>query len=109
MSRESILKSIGKTGPEKVEVPEWGTTVSIKRFTVAEWTALFSNDDDDFRAFAVLAAGILDEAGKPLFSLDDIKAMPSTQSAILLRLFDKCRSINGDQTENGGDDTGKKS
>lgn len=103
MSREDILSIIGTVEPEPLEIPEWGTTVDVKRHTVGEWNALFMEGPDNDRVYRIISESVINGDGRPIFSIDDIKGMPSTQSQVLLRLYTKCRQINGDL----GDDLGE--
>lgn len=93
-ARDSILAAIGKSEPELVDVPEWGATVFIKQFNVAEWLELVSVDEEN-RAWRILAASLQDENGEPVLSVDEIVAMPADQTPVILRLFWHVQRING--------------
>jgi len=106
MSRESILNSIGSLEDEPEDVPEWGQTVYLKRFKVGEWISLYDTEAEGELSWRMLAAGIVDDTGDPIFTIDDIAGMPASQSQVLLRLFKRCQVVNGDSA--GGDEEPKK-
>ena len=103
MNKDDILAAIGSVEPEPLEITEWHTTVNIKRHTVGEWNALFMGGNDEDRVYRIIADSMVNGEGLPVFTVDEIKGLPSTQSPILLRIYTKCRQINGDI----GDDLGE--
>lgn len=96
MDKAEILKAVGVPANESVDVPEWGTTITLKPLTVGEWVDAFNSGDHNLTAFRVLAVAIIDDKNKPVFTLDELAAMPANQAPVLTRLFQKARQLNGD-------------
>ena len=97
---DSILSAVGESSSEAVEVPEWGCTVYVKSFSVGEWLDITSGDDED-KAWQILSAALTDDSGVSILTADEITAMPSSQSPVLMRL------VRDVQRVNGGNDAGE--
>ena len=92
--RDSILAAIGDTAPVAVEVPEWNSTIYLRQLNVSEWMALANLETED-KAWQMLSAAMQDEYGNVIFTADEITDMPSNQSSVLIRLFNKMQEVNG--------------
>ncbi len=90
---------------ERLAVPEWGGDVLVKALTGAERDAFEEEiiqikgkkttmNRQNFRARFV-AASLVDEDGKKLFTPDQIKALGQKSAAALQRVFDLAADLSG--------------
>jgi len=105
LSKDQILNASDRSFRE-VEVPEWGGTVRVGSMTAAERDAFEASMVDargkgktsktleNFRARFV-AKCVVDEDGQRLFSDSDIVALGGKSAAVLSKLFDVAREVNG--------------
>lgn len=98
--RDAILSN--KDLPVKsVEVPEWGGEVFVRTLTaleLEEFTDAASKDGKQVRArFA--ATALSDEAGKRLFTDDDVEALSNKSHSALDRVWKVGAALNGIATE----------
>lgn len=98
LSKASILAA-QDLPRETVNVPEWGGDVTVATMTGTERDTFeqeLSDDKDNpiFRA-RVLVRCLTDEAGKPLFTADDIEALSSKSAKALDRLYTVAKRLNG--------------
>lgn len=81
------------TGKERrsLFVPEWDTTVFAKNLTVADksaWTNRAEGDTTRYILFALIF-GLTDEAGEPVFGIEDLPALKTkADEKVITRLFD---------------------
>lgn len=100
LSREQILAATDRRF-EDVPVPEWGGSVRVRSLTGAErdrWEAacqVGGKFSIDRLREKLLAACIVSDEGKPLFSEGDIGLLAEKNAAALTRLFDVARRLNG--------------
>lgn len=92
---------------EHVEVPEWGGAVCIRSISARErglieagaarWKELKGKDDSFARNFTVRMAGlaICDEAGKRLFSEEEIQHLADRNAAVISRLAEIAQRLAG--------------
>lgn len=113
---------------EDVPVPAWGGTVRVRTMTGAERdefrTSIASEDGVPVGKFsaALLAATCIDEAGKRLFSMDDMEALQTKSAssldapaAVAMRLNglgataveDAVKNSESDQSGDSGSDSPK--
>jgi hypothetical protein len=90
---------------EELEVPEWGGWVRVKTLTAAERDA-FENDIiqrngrdvktnvRNIRA-KLVAVALVDETGRPLFTLADVEALGQKSAKALDRCFAKASELAG--------------
>lgn len=101
LSAEQILAAEDLSFQE-VEVPEWGGTVRIRELTGAQRDAFEGSvmgdgkkpDIANIRA-RLVAACLVDDAGKPLFNEAAARKLGEKSGRVLDRLFDTCRELNG--------------
>lgn len=90
---------------EELEVPEWGGWVRVKTLTAAERDA-FENDiiqrnGRDVRTNArnirakLVAATLVDEEGRPVFTLADVEALGQKSAKALDRVFSVASVLAG--------------
>lgn len=110
LTKDQILNASDRVF-EFVDVPEWGkdengkpAQVRLGAMTSAEADAfeagLASAKEKGEKALAnfrarYVARCIVDEDGKPLFTGSDVAALGNKSAAVVRRLFDKAREING--------------
>jgi hypothetical protein len=99
LTAEQIL-SADDMGLKKVHVPEWGGDVFIRVMSVGErdayerkWIGKNETGIDNFRT-QYLAGVLCDEAGKLLFTRDQIDALAQKSGAVMGRLFDEAMKHN---------------
>ena len=108
LTKDQILKADDRKH-EDIEVPEWGGTLRVIPMTAAERdgfeaSMLNSKGKTDgkhmanFRARFV-AACIVGEDNKRLFSSADVVALGKRSAAPVSTVFDVCRRINGMSAE----------
>ncbi|MCS6297166.1 MAG: hypothetical protein H8K09_13100 [Nitrospira sp.] len=104
LNRQQILDSDDRR-TERVAVPEWGGEVLIR--------GLSGTDRDEFEASLQVKNGkkrdvnlrnvraklvvlcLVDETGKPLFSIEDIQRLGNKSAAALGRCFDRAKQLSG--------------
>lgn len=99
---DSIMSNIGHADPVAVDVPEWGCKIYLRQLSVGEWLDLVG-DNEDIRPWRILSAAMQDESGNPVLTADEITALPSKQTPVLLRLFQEVQRINGADDTPGED------
>jgi hypothetical protein len=99
LTAEQIL-SADDMGLKRVHVSEWGGDVFIRVMSVGErdayerkWIGKRETGIDNFRT-QYLAGVLCDEAGKLLFSRDQIDALSQKSGAVMGRLFDEAMKHN---------------
>lgn len=96
LTREMILAADDlKTEP--VEVPEWGGSVFVRTMSAGERdrfeAAHLKSPERDFRARLAVAC-VCDEAGKPVFTAEDVPSLSSKSGAALTRIFEAASKLN---------------
>jgi hypothetical protein len=102
LSREAILTA-SDVRTKVLDVPEWGGEVIIRSLT-AGWRDQFEADllaarqagnllPADISA-RMLVASLIDEAGQPLFTMDDVSALSAKSSGAVSRVSDEIRAFN---------------
>lgn len=91
---------------QTVDVPEWGGSVVIRAMSGAQRDAYelsltkagadgkYVIDPENMRAKLLLYT-LVDEAGNPLFGMDDLSALASKSAAALERVFTASQALNG--------------
>jgi len=100
LSREEIIAAIGdkKREVERIDVPEWGGTVCIRRLSVADLKAtgfLEGINDSGEVPIRVLLACIADENGDALFTMDDADILANADFQTVLTVFTEAARVNG--------------
>ena len=86
---------------ESEEVPEWGGTVYVRSISAEDRDAFEASVNDGKKSnLANLRARLLvrclcDENGERLFTYSDAAALGKKSGAVLNRLFDRARKLNG--------------
>ena len=104
LTRAAIL-AISDLRTQDVDVPDWGGTVRIRTLTAGErddFDASLSTgtgatrtlDLHNIRA-RLLALCIIDDAGNPIFTHDDVLALGGKSSAAVGVVFDAAQKLNG--------------
>jgi hypothetical protein len=99
LSREEIVAAIAARSKEvaRVDVPEWGGEVCVRRLTAAEVEATGLTDDERNPNMPTrfIAACLADEAGAPLFTAEETTALAVADMAVTARVFGECIRVNG--------------
>jgi len=104
LSREAILAA-NDLPTEDVEVPEWGGAVRVRTLTGAQRDAFeaeivttngrkVERNTYNIRA-KLVAAAVVGEDGKLLFSRADVEALGAKSAAALDRVFDAASRLSG--------------
>jgi hypothetical protein len=104
LSKDAILKAQDMV-TEEVPVPEWGGSVLLRTISGTqrdsfEDKSMIQKGESrklnliNFRA-RLLALCIVDDSGRRLFSDGEITLLGQKNAAVLERLFDKARDMNG--------------
>lgn len=104
LSRDAILEA-DDLKTEDVNVVEWGGTVRVRTLTGSERDELEAavtrvrgtNTEvnlDNFRA-KIVAMSVVDEDGKRLFKMDDVKALGQKSGTALNRVFAVAQRLSG--------------
>lgn len=100
LSREQILAALDCPTSE-LDVPEWGGTIRLITLGANDrikWEeAAFPKgivDMEQYLAGLVLRCAV-DEAGLPLFTVDDLSALANKNPVVLRRVFDAAGALNG--------------
>jgi hypothetical protein len=104
LSREAILAA-NDLPTEDVEVPEWGGAVRVRTLTGAQRDAFeaeivttngrkVERNTYNIRA-KLVAASVVGEDGKLLFSRTDVEALGAKSAAALDRVFDAASRLSG--------------
>lgn len=100
LTKDQILAAVDRPFV-KVAVPEWGGDVYISVMTGMERDVYESELVDGKRVnyhnirARMLVRCLTDENGDRLFSDDDIRKLGDKSGAVLDRLWDKARTVNG--------------
>lgn len=97
LSRDAILRAKdGKTAD--VQVPQWGGTVRVRGWTVAErneYTKRLEKKEDTLLLGAWLVATLaVDDAGGPLFTAADVEALATRDAQALDLVTDAIYKLN---------------
>jgi hypothetical protein len=93
---------------EEVATDEWGAfgfpTVRVRGLTAGEREKWERSVDTDGKVQTMIreklvALTVVDAAGNPEFTMDDVQALSNQSSAVIVRLFDAARRLSGMQTE----------
>lgn len=83
---------------EVVPVPEWGGDVQIKMLSLGQVEEIRGQcETEQFKGkfhYLMLVTSMVDEAGQPLFQLNELDALAKKSGAALTRCLDVCNSIN---------------
>lgn len=88
---------------ERVDVPEWGTTVYVSKMLLTdrlEWAAITYDDDGklvdaNFRG-RLLTFALHDEQGNRIFKTEDARALEGSENeAVVIKLFNLAVDANG--------------
>lgn len=96
LTRDGILAALSAPlDLVTVAVPEWGGSVKVRLLSEAEVESLGSNTKHARSRFAVMAC--CDDAGKRLFTDDDMKVLSSSPGAfnVLDRIWREGGQFNG--------------
>ncbi|API58861.1 hypothetical protein BSL82_05670 [Tardibacter chloracetimidivorans] len=102
LTRNAIL-SADDLPTKDVPVPEWGGTVRVRSLMARDRDAIDAalhdarkdNSDEPLNLRAMYAAaGIVDEKGVQLFSLDDVEALGAKSGAALDRVYSAITELN---------------
>lgn len=105
LNRATILAA-NDLATETVDVSEWGGAVIIRSMTGAQRDAYetslmtkdasgrYTIDTENMRAKLVIFTAV-NEAGAPLFTLNDLPALAGKNAAVIERLFVAAQRING--------------
>jgi len=98
LTREQILAA-NDLPIERVSVPEWGGSVCIRTLTAAqreEWEKQAGDAKGKWQIRATLvAAAVCDEAGKPLFTANDVAALAAKSAPPIIRIFEAANKQSG--------------
>ena len=112
MSRDDIRKLIfsgADLTPLKVDVPEWGCAVWVRRLTGAEGMAAFDIirlEDASVRRARFVQLVACDESGARLFDDDEVEKLPGLSLVALERVFRAGLDMNM-ITKEAADEMGK--
>lgn len=100
MSLREQIRAVGIRKPLKVHVPEWGFDIYVRVLTVGErdqyenmWLARGHGGVKDFRS-QYLCRVLSDEAGKRIYTDDDVQEVAQLDGSVLARVFDIAASHN---------------
>lgn len=103
LTRDAILGS-DDLKPEKVATPEWGESAfvyvrgldGLERGSYEHLMGTMSKPERYRKTRGLLCTyGICDEAGKPIFTADDVDRLSVKSAAPLDRCFDRIYSLSG--------------
>lgn len=102
LTREQILEADDMKIRE-VDVPEWGGITYIRTLSTkayAEYIKTIVNDDGEPRKDNYIAKYcafvICDSKGELLFAIEDVGALGKKYSAVMARIFDEAKKLNGE-------------
>lgn len=100
LTREAIL-DVSDIATGEVEVPEWGGSVRIRALSGVERDRLEASimgggnkPRIEYMRARVVAASVIDEHGKLMFSETDIKALGRKSAAALNRVFEATSKLS---------------
>lgn len=98
LNREQILGALDLKN-EPVDVPEWGGQVLVSVMSGAARDALMDTlatpqSSSRFQG-VVIASTVVDEAGKPVFSADDVEALTRKNPDVMARVVAVAMRLNG--------------
>ena len=95
LTKDQILAA-NDVKAEAFDVPEWGGEINIRPITWADRvTLLAKRNDGHIDDITLIALCLVDDAGKTLFTLEDVAALQTKSHAVLMRVRDKVIAING--------------
>jgi hypothetical protein len=105
LTREEILAAGPRLATEEVPVPEWGGAVLVRELTGAErdefeescYVGRGKNRQENFRNLRarLVALSVVDDAGRRLFSPEDLAMLSTCGAAALDRLFGAAQRLSG--------------
>ena len=99
LTREQILNADDMQHVD-VEVPEWGGSVRVRTISGRErqrFQKMAQVDGETAEDFMekLIVASACDEAGNPLFTVEDVKALSEKSAIPLERVFGEVARLNG--------------
>ena len=79
---------------ETFDMPEWGGAVQLRRLTLGDTVRLAAVPNEDYAA-ALVVASVVDPAGNPIFSADDVPAIKNKPAMEINRLVKRLSAMNG--------------
>jgi hypothetical protein len=94
-TREKILAA-DDFRSEVMDVPEWGGEVTIRSLSFTAANGMFKEEVKGFDPrLRLIAACLVDDAGAPIFSEEDLSALGGKDAEVIARIWKKCVEING--------------
>lgn len=94
LTREQILGA--KLATLTVPCPEWGGEVKVQALTLAErieYEDHLTDKDREWR-LKLVAASVVDDDGKRLFTMDDVTALSEKDWAVILRIAQAAEQLS---------------
>jgi hypothetical protein len=97
--RDQILSAVDiKT--EEMEIPEWGTTVTIRGLTGKQRASYFEDQQQENQPLwkfvsKLVVLGVVDEDGDPIFTEDDLEAIGEKNADVLDRIAAAVGRLSG--------------
>jgi hypothetical protein len=89
---------------ETVDVPEWGGELRIASLSFAAAQGIFKEEIKDVDPrLRLIAACLVDDAGAPLLSEEDLSALGMKDAEVIARIWKKCVEINGMKLKSDAD------
>lgn len=95
LTRDQILAAPKDRKPVRIEVPEWGGDVFVRRLSAAQALDLTDHQSQRDLVFEVILQTICDEDGALMFSADDRTFLEGEPFKPMLDLFTDAARING--------------
>lgn len=81
---------------ETIDVPEWGGELRIASLSFAAAQGIFKEEIKDVDPrLRLIAACLVDDAGAPLLSEEDLSALGMKDAEVIARIWKRCVAING--------------
>lgn len=95
LSKEQIL-AVRDLAVEDIDMPEWGGPVRIQQLTMFDLERLTAAAGDSTRRMMnAIALSLVDDAGVPLFGLEEVESLAKHNVAPLKRLAEAVSKLNG--------------
>ena len=96
LTKEALL-SASDVETHDVDVPEWGGTIRLRLMTADDlelWQNFVMTQPKQGMMATLLSRSIVDEAGKLMFTADEVEALGNKSAAVMQRLFKKAVELN---------------
>jgi hypothetical protein len=99
LTREQILAARSSRKPIRLHVEEWGGEVYIRVLSAADQASMSNGHPESEMPIRLLVKALVDEAGQPIFTDDDVPELSKEDFPVIFRVFAEVAKLNGLSTK----------